>query len=120
MKYWIVLVLPLLFVACKTKKLVPESEEISLYVMLKEDVSPKNIKGDLTFDLSSYDKASDMANQWLFKFIEEKSKENKIRAELLNHPQVISVFDQEQYAKIKAKKESGGKQGVTGKKALKQ
>ena len=120
MKYWIVLALPLLFMACKTKKIVPGSEEISLYVMLKQDVSPKTIKEDLSFDVNSYRKASDIANQWLFKFIEEKSKENQIRAELLNHSQVISVFDQEQFAKIKAKKESGGKDGITGKKVLKQ
>ena len=120
MKYLIALMIPILFVMCKSKEVLPTAESVVYYVVFKEGITPKKIKDDLKFDLSQFEKASDSSNQWLLDFQEEASKASKIRSSLLNHADVVSVFSKEQYVKIKAKKESGGKAGKLGRKVEKQ
>ncbi len=101
---------------CKSKNTLPITEPIIYVVILESDTSPKAIKKDISYDLIDFKKANKTLNQWILKFNEDSKKKKKIKTVLLNHPNVVSVFSQEQMDKINLKNSKKAKVGSIGKK----
>jgi len=104
-------------VMCKTKSPIAPEQLLNYVVVLEAKASPKDLKKDISFELADFREDNSDDNQWVLNFEEDISKEKEIKAELLNHPKVMSAFTESQYAKMKSKsrskKTSKGKKTAT-------
>ena len=99
---------------CKSKDAIPADGLLEYVVILEKGATPKGIKKDIAFNLSNFNKEDKVRNQWLLEYKEGTGKEKKIKAALLNHPEVVSVYTKEQFELIllkKGKKSMEGSQG---------
>jgi len=121
MRILVFILLSSLLVMCKSKDAVPSVEPLSFVVILTKNASPKTLKKESSFKLIDFKKVNKTLNQWTLKFDEDIKQSKKIKAELLNHPDVISVFEQEEFDRINLKNGQKSKVGAIGKrKATKQ
>jgi len=95
---------------CKSKNVIPADDLLKYVVILEEDATPKVIKEDISFNLASFNKGDKLLNQWTLEYDEGVGKEQKIKAALLNHPKVVSVFTKEQLETMLLKR--GKKSGI--------
>ena len=110
-----------LFVMCKSKEVLPP-EQITLFVViLKDDFTPKSIQKDIPFETVDFKKANKTLNQWSINYKAGTKEQAALKTALLNHPDVINVFTQEQIDRINLKNSKKAKVGsLNGKKATKQ
>ena len=120
MRIVIVLLLSCLFFSCKTKQGIRSDQLLKFVVTLEQSVNPKVLKKDISFDLIAYTGVDKNLNQWSVDFAGLPKDTNKLRASLLNHPKVISVFTMAQYEKLKNKNKNKSNDGAFGKGASKQ
>ena len=99
------------FIMCKSKSIVPAEQLLSYIVVMESDASPKELKSSISFNQLNYEESDKSSNQWLVNYAEDTSKEKRIKAELLNHPKVLSVFTVDEYAKYKDKENRRSKSG---------
>ena len=116
MRIIFVLLLTSLFFSCKTKDAIQSDELLKFVVILEKSSSPKVLKKDISFDLITYTGIDKSLNQWTVDFKGLPKDTNKLRASLLSHPEVISVFTMAQYEKLKLKKQKKSEDGAFGKK----
>jgi hypothetical protein len=116
MRIIIVFLLSILFFSCKTKDVIQSDQLLKFIVILEQPAHPKVLKKDISFDLIAFTGIDVSLNQWAVDFKGMPKDANKLRASLLSHPKVISVFTLAQYEKIKLKNSKKGKDGAFGKK----
>jgi len=108
-----------LFFSCKTKDVIQSDQLLKFVIILEQSSSPKDLKQDIPFELIAFKGLDEKLNQWAVDFEGSQKDVNKLRASLLSHPIVISVFTMAQYEKLKlknTKKDDGsafGKGGVS-------
>lgn len=121
MRIIVFLLLSCSLLMCKSKEVIPTEQLLNFVVILEGESSPKTLKKDISFELVDYKKANKTLNQWSLQYKGEAKSEKKLKAELLNHPNVVSVFTQDQFEKINLKSSKKAKVGPIGKrKATKQ
>lgn len=103
------------FLMCKSKNAIPSDQLISYIVILEKGASPKHLKKDISYKLENHEQQDKMLNQWMLAYNGDPIEENSLRAELLNHPKVISVFTKEYFEKLKLKDNSKIKSGISNK-----
>ena len=101
---------------CKSKDVLPTEQLSSFVVVLEGETSPKVLKKDISYELVDFKKANKTLNQWSLKFNVSLKEQKKLKAQLLNHPKVVSVFTQDQFDKINLKNGKKSKVGPIGKK----
>ena len=99
---------------CKSKDALPTEQALNFVVILEGELSPKVLKKDISFELISYKKSNKTLNQWTLSYKADLKKEQRLKAELLNHPKVISVFTQDQFEKLNLKNGKKAKVGPIG------
>ena len=108
------LILICTLIMCKSKDVLPSSEQLNYIVILEGQSTAKALKNGISFDMLDYDKTKDTINQWAIVFRGNLKNSSKLMAELLNHPKVVSVFTKEQFEKLKSKNEQKSKEGMNG------
>ena len=95
---------------CKSKAVIPSDQLLNYIVILKKDVTVKDLKKDLKNDVKDFNKMKSEMNQWALVFHGESKESSTIKAELLNHHDVVSVFSKEEFEKmqLKEKKDDNG------------
>jgi len=100
---------------CKSKDVLPTDQLLNFVVILEGESTPKVLKKDISFELIDFKKANKTLNQWTLNFKSGLKNEKKLKAELLNHPKVVSVYTQDQFEKINLKNNKKAKVGPIGK-----
>jgi len=120
-RFLIFILLSCAFIMCKSKSVMPTELLLSYVVVLENDTKPNDIKADISFKQVNAKEDERDENQWIVDYDEDPGKIKKIKAELLNHPKVLSVFTKAEYLKLKGKTGQSTKVGSLGKrKATKQ
>lgn len=121
MKKGIALVLvSVLLIMCKTKEVIPEGQLINFVLTLEKEASPKEIKGDISFEMEKFQQVNENLNQWSVHYKAHLNKENKLKSELLNHPKVLGVLTLDQFNKMNSKKNHSRSGSMGKKRATKQ
>lgn len=116
MRVVIGILLTCLLFSCKTKKVVQTDELLQFVVILEKSISPKDIKKDIPFELIESSEIDKDINQWSVNYKGMPKDMNKLRASLLSHSKIISVFTIAQYEEFKLKKAKKKKSDAFGKK----
>ncbi|MEM9547813.1 MAG: hypothetical protein AAGA77_17655 [Bacteroidota bacterium] len=115
-RIFVLLLFSFTFIMCKSTSKLPTEELLSFVVILEKDVTPKDLKKDISYRQVNYEESDKNENQWIVNYSEEIDKEKQIKTALLNHPGVLSVFTKAQYAQIKDKSSKDTRSGNQGKK----
>ena len=114
MRIVLTLLVSSLFFCCKSKQVILPDHLIKYVVVLEPSANPKNLKKDISFDLISYEKVDKELNHWAVDFKGLPKDSNKLKASLLNHPKVLTVFTMDQYEKFKLKTAKKDREGTYG------